>query len=496
MKAIHSPNDIVIDRYRIIQPLGQGGMGSTYEAEDLESCQRIALKVLSLQQMSDWKVLELFEREAAVLASLQHPAIPQYLASFDVDLADDRRFYLAQTLVEGRSLGDLMASGWRPDEATSKSIAEQVLDVLAYLQNRLPPVIHRDLKPDNLIRQTDGRIILVDFGAVQDVYRQTITKSATFVGTLGYMPPEQFQGRVTPASDLYALGVTLIALLTGKTPDQLPQFKMKLDWRSSVPSTITLSPKFSNWLDTLIEPLLENRPQTAAQALLALQGSSRTFLNANSGTNQGSANPTVNGLNSDIQTADLLQPPSERIQCSLHPQYCLINLQLVPFTPKSELIAFGAWLWHGITILYIAFMLLVIVMFFMENPFWDSIGVSIIVLLMILPPLGISWWLIRLARSLRGQKAQLELTTAQLQLRQTQCFNYAQTTNIALNQLIQVSAYWVRRPSVNQKPRLTRFVLATRHGREHQFDLWLNEAEKNWLTQVLANVLAVESIVH
>jgi len=490
MKSIHSPNDVILDRYRIIQPLGQGGMGSTYEAEDLESCERLALKVLSLRQMSDWKILELFQREAAVLASLKHPAIPQYLASFDVDLEDDRRFYLAQTLVEGRSLGELIANGWRADEATVKSIAEQILDVLAYLQNRIPPVIHRDIKPDNLIRQTNGKIALVDFGAVQDVYRQTITKSATFVGTLGYMPPEQFQGRVEPASDLYALGVTLITLLSGKTPDQLPQIKMKLDWRSSVQEVTPISQKLSTWIDTLIDPLVENRPQTAAQALLALQGSSRTFLS----TRQNGDHQQTIGLDSETQTADLFQPPSDRIQCSVQPHYCLIDIQLVPFTPKSELIAFSAWIWHGLTILYAAFMLLVIVVFFAENPFWDSVGVSLIVLLMTLPPLGVSWWLVRWVRSLRGQKAQLELTKNLVKLRKIQIFNYGQKSNIVIDRLMQVSSYWVRRPSVNKQPRLVRFVFATHAGCEHQFDLWVNDVEKVWLTEVLGSLFDVDAV--
>ncbi|WP_026097991.1 serine/threonine protein kinase [Baaleninema simplex] len=267
MDDLHRSEDIIADRYRIVRPLGHGGTSVTYEAEDLTNYRLVAIKVLSLRQMGDWKVLELFERESRILQQLSHPAIPKYLDYFYLDSQSDRRFYLVQELVSGRSLYELGQKGWKPTESSVKAIAEQVLEILDYLHRRVPPVIHRDIKPQNLIRQSDGRIFLVDFGAVQDVYRYTVSKGGTFVGTLGYMPPEQFRGETHCASDVYALGATLVYLLTGKSPDELPQKRLKIDFRS----TTNLSPQFADWLDSLLEPAIEDRYQSAAIALANLR---------------------------------------------------------------------------------------------------------------------------------------------------------------------------------------------------------------------------------
>ncbi|MFN9857879.1 MAG: protein kinase domain-containing protein, partial [Pseudanabaena sp.] len=110
--------------------MGQGGIGITYAAEDLQKGVRVALKALSLRRMTEWKVLELFEREAKVLAQLTHPAIPRYLDYFQIDHENDRDFYIVQQLVEGRSLAQEIANGWHGSESEIQQIAAQVLDVL------------------------------------------------------------------------------------------------------------------------------------------------------------------------------------------------------------------------------------------------------------------------------------------------------------------------------------------------------------------------------
>ncbi|HEY9604464.1 MAG TPA: ankryin, partial [Allocoleopsis sp.] len=107
MELLHESGEIIAQRYRICAPLGQGGSGTTYLARDLECDRQVALKALSLRQITDWKRLELFEREARVLAQLNHPAIPRYLDYFHVDTPDDRSFYIVQQLAEGRSLATL-----------------------------------------------------------------------------------------------------------------------------------------------------------------------------------------------------------------------------------------------------------------------------------------------------------------------------------------------------------------------------------------------------
>jgi len=275
MEKLYQSGDVISDRYRIIAPLGEGGMGITYAAEDLTDLnkQRVAIKVLSLHQASEWKALELFEREARVLKNLEHPAIPKYLDSFDLDTPQDRRFCLVQELIEGESLATLVQQGWQPGESQVKDIAVQILDILVYLHSLVPPVIHRDINPRNLIRQPNGKVFLVDFGAVQEIYRNTITQGGTFIGTLGYAAVEQFRCQVKPASDLYSLGATLLFLLIRRSPDTLPHQRMKLAFRDRV----QISPEFANWLEQMLEPAIEDRFPSAQAAQFALPKKSDPF---------------------------------------------------------------------------------------------------------------------------------------------------------------------------------------------------------------------------
>ena len=268
MEALHQPGDIIAQRYRITDTLGQGGVGITYAAQDLKSGQQVALKALSVRQMGDWKVLELFEREARILAQLNHPAIPRYLDYFQVDTPEDRAFYIAQELAEGKSLADLVEIGWRTNEDGVRRIATQILEILVYLHSLKPPVVHRDIKPQNLIWSKDGKIFLVDFGAVQDTYRSTFAKGSTIVGTYGYMAPEQFRGQAVPATDLYGLGATVLFLLTHRSPSDLPQERLKISFRSR----IQVSEGFADWLEKMLEPDVEDRFPSAKEALAALQG--------------------------------------------------------------------------------------------------------------------------------------------------------------------------------------------------------------------------------
>ena len=270
MRVLHNLDEIIGDRYKIIATLGEGGMGTTYAAIDLGNSQQVALKVVSLRQAGDWKVLDLFEREAKVLASLSHEFIPQYLDYLELETADDKRFYLVQELVEGKSLAELVASGWHATEAEVQDIAIQLLEILSYLHSLTPPVIHRDIKPQNIIRREDGKVYLVDFGAVQDIYRNTVSLGKTFVGTLGYMSLEQLRGNVTPASDLFSLGGTLLFLLTHRSPTDLPQKGMKIDFGHRV----NVAHDFKAWLEKILEPIVEVRFQSAEDALKALRNKS------------------------------------------------------------------------------------------------------------------------------------------------------------------------------------------------------------------------------
>ncbi len=267
MSTLHYGGDIIDNRYQIVTLLGEGGTGKTYSAIDLNSKQTVAIKAVFLSQINDWKILDLFEREAKVLATLNHSFIPKYLDYFYLDTEGDRKFYLVQELVAGESLYDLVKNGWHTNEEEVKNIAIDLLEILNYIHQLSPPVIHRDIKPQNIIRREDGKIYLVDFGAVQDLYRNTLSLSGTIVGTFGYMPPEQFRGRTFFASDLYSLGATLIFLLTHRSPAELPHQRLKIDFRNKV----SLSEDFAHWLDKMTAPSFEERYHSAEEALQVLQ---------------------------------------------------------------------------------------------------------------------------------------------------------------------------------------------------------------------------------
>jgi eukaryotic-like serine/threonine-protein kinase len=269
MEIFHQAEEIINQRYRILRILGQGGVGITYAAVDLESGEQVALKVLSLRRMSDWKKIELFEREAKILSQLNHSAIPHYLDYFQIDTNSDRSFYIVQQLAPGNSLATLVENGWLPDEGKIKQIAIQMLEILIYLHSLTPPVIHRDIKPQNIILSHDKKkLFLVDFGAVADTYHNTVTGGSTVVGTFGYMAPEQFRGQAFPSTDLYGLATTLLFLLTGKSPTDLPQRQLKIDFRPYV----DISKDFANWLEQMLKPVSADRFSSAEAALATLLG--------------------------------------------------------------------------------------------------------------------------------------------------------------------------------------------------------------------------------
>ncbi|GAP97899.1 serine/threonine protein kinase [Leptolyngbya sp. NIES-2104] len=259
---------VLRDRYQIQSLLGRQTGRRTFLAKDLQSDAIVVVKLLLFAPEFTWEDLKLFEREAAVLRSLNHRAIPQYLDDFEVETDLGKGFALVQTHIEARSLQDWIQSGRTFSEEELRAIAKDLLSILDYLHSRQPPVVHRDLKPSNILLGNrtgnhPGRIYLIDFGSVQTALHHG---TRTIVGTYGYMPPEQFGGQTVPASDLYALGATLICIATGQNPDQLPQREMRILFDKHV----NLSPDLIDWLKWLTEPSLDLRLQSAKQALEAL----------------------------------------------------------------------------------------------------------------------------------------------------------------------------------------------------------------------------------
>ncbi|MDZ7992715.1 MAG: serine/threonine protein kinase [Nostoc sp. EfeVER01] len=263
--------EILGDRYEVQQLLGKKAGRRTLLARDLQTQKLVVIKLLSFSSDFEWDSLKLFEREAETLKNLAHPSIPGYLNYFEVNLPTIKGFALVQTYIPAQTLEQCLQTGRTFTEAEVKQIAKALLEILVYLHELHPPVIHRDIKPSNILLgersgNSVGQVYLVDFGSVQTVLASE-TGTRTVVGTYGYMPPEQFGGRTVAASDLYSLGATLIYLVTGTHPADLPQ----KDFRIQFEQLANLSPSFSNWLKWMIEPSLERRLSSAIASVAALE---------------------------------------------------------------------------------------------------------------------------------------------------------------------------------------------------------------------------------
>ncbi len=254
-------------RYRLGPQIGAGAQAVTHRACDVETGTEVAVKILRLSDVSDWKGLELFERETSTLRALEHPGIPGYLDDFVIDgEGGARTYHLVQEFVDGRSLEGLAPL----DEDRFRRLLDDLLEILAYLSSHSPPVVHRDVKPANILIGRDGRARLVDFGCVQ-VITPRETGGSTVVGTTGYMAPEQLMGMSDPRSDLYGLGATCIYALTGESPAELEQERMKIIWRER--AAPRLDAAAMDMIDRLVEPHAEDRFASVGDARLALAGS-------------------------------------------------------------------------------------------------------------------------------------------------------------------------------------------------------------------------------
>jgi serine/threonine protein kinase len=257
--------------YQIEQELGKKAGRRTYLARDLETENWVVIKLLVFNQEFAWQDLKLFEREAQTLHNLSHPSIPRYLNYFEVDLPELKGFALVQTYIEAKSLEEQLQAGRTFSEEEVKQIAKMLLEILMYLHQQKPPVIHRDIKPSNILltsrsAHSIGQVYLIDFGSVQTLAARE-DGTMTVVGTYGYMPPEQFGRRVVPASDLYSLGTTLIYLVTGVHPADLPQQDLRVQFE---PFT-HLSPALTQWLKQMVEPSLDRRFSSVQAALDGLE---------------------------------------------------------------------------------------------------------------------------------------------------------------------------------------------------------------------------------
>ncbi|NES80120.1 MAG: serine/threonine protein kinase [Moorea sp. SIO2B7] len=263
-----TPETVLQNRYILQQKLNDNPARQTWIAKDSLSQEQVVVKLLALGGAVQWDDLKLFEREAQILKQLNHPRIPKCRDYFSLD---DRTlwFGLVQEYIPGASLKQKLNEGTTFTQEQIEQIAEDILKILLFLHQLNPPVLHRDIKPSNLILGEDMEVYLIDFGAVQ-ARPNAAGRTFTVVGTYGYTPMEQFGGQAVPASDLYALGATLIHLLTGMAPSDLPQHDLRIQFRDRL--SFSVDHKLINWLEKLTEPSLKKRFSNAQEALEALKG--------------------------------------------------------------------------------------------------------------------------------------------------------------------------------------------------------------------------------
>jgi len=254
-------------RFVVIGTLGEGSQGRTFDAVDKRVGQPVAIKRFDVRGARSWKDVDLAEREARVLQSLSHPRLPRYIDHFE----ENGALYLAMEKIEGSSLASLRKRGQPLSEKDVVRLLHDAADVLGYLHGRSPPVIHRDLKPGNVIRRPDGSFAFVDFGAVRDKLRPE--GGSTVVGTFGYMAPEQFQGRALPGSDVYAVGATALAMLTGKEPEELPHKGLAIDVRAALRGVA--SERMVGVLEKMLDPDPDRRAASIGPLLTSVGGGKR-----------------------------------------------------------------------------------------------------------------------------------------------------------------------------------------------------------------------------
>jgi len=262
---------ILGDRYEVEQQLGKKAGRWTLLARDLITDSPVILKLLFIDENMAPDDLKLFKREVDILQTLEHPATPRYLGYFEITLPrNGKGLALIQSYMSGKSLYRYMEEGRLLSEAEACQVARTILEILIYLHGKKPPIIHRDIKPGNILLADDptqltSHICLVDFGSVKSLAPSDGT-TFSLVGTDGFIPPEQMGRRAVVSSDLYSLGVTLVAAITGMDPQVMP----KRGFRLELEKFLNVNPELFEWFKKMTEPELIQRFRQADEALAAL----------------------------------------------------------------------------------------------------------------------------------------------------------------------------------------------------------------------------------
>jgi serine/threonine-protein kinase len=275
---------ILVGRYLPVRLLGQGGFGAAFLARDRYTPTMRQCVVKQFQPSGDLSpqqlkiAQELFEREAEVLETLgsRHPQIPDLYAFFPLSVSslqarkEEQFFYLVQEFIDGLNLEQELSQNGQFSEPEALKVLEEILNVLKFVHEN--GSIHRDIKPSNIMRDKNGRLYLLDFGAVKQVTKGTAQGRSTGIYSQGYAPPEQMAGaQVYPSTDLYALAVTVITLLTNKDPGELyDSYSNGWNWRGYA----QVSDSLADVLDRMLLPSPSQRFGSAQEVIDALTPSS------------------------------------------------------------------------------------------------------------------------------------------------------------------------------------------------------------------------------
>ncbi|MCX7596643.1 MAG: protein kinase [Fischerella sp.] len=313
---------ILVGRYLPIKLLGRGGFGAAFLARDRYTPGMRQCVVKQFQPAGNLTTTQLqlaqdlFEREAVVLEEIgtQHEQIPDLFAFFPVIVPSflhrgqqDQFFYLVQEYIDGQNLEEELEQKGKFSEPEVLEVLRAILPVLQFVHNK--NIIHRDIKPSNIMRHRNGKLYLLDFGAVKQVTNAPsgVGGSSTGIYSLGFAPPEQMSGgRVFPPTDLYALAVTAVMLLTGeKDATRLfDAYSNQWKWHERV----SISPKLTNILDKMLLPAANQRFQSAQEVLEALDSPPRPITPTQVHPPQSKQLPRPQPQPHPIQT----QPPQQR----------------------------------------------------------------------------------------------------------------------------------------------------------------------------------------
>lgn len=255
------------EQYDLLQPIGHGAQAKVYKARKHDG-EWVAIKVFDLRDADDWKSVEMFKREVKALKTLNIDGIPRF-----IDYIESTPYtYLIESYIDTKSLQTMIDDRWRPSEAQVIEIIQKASNILCQLHAQIQPIINRDIKPANIMLNTETtpmQLWIIDLGAISALSHKT--HASTIAGTVGYASPEQWMGRATPASDIYALGMTVIHLLSGKPPWEMDSDGLEVQYEKYLPKNLSV------FLKDLIAKMVKTNPkertQTAREVLALLNNS-------------------------------------------------------------------------------------------------------------------------------------------------------------------------------------------------------------------------------